>query len=81
MNFWPGLYVSPQSGPKKGRKRKAPPTYDRVTSNYPILDDGSLASAIELKRPDRYEWVFPGTSSKGEIIFELRKRCVGLITR
>lgn len=65
MDFWPGIFVSPQPNPKKGRKRKAPLKYERITANYPVLDYGSLASAIELKRPEGYEWVFPIASGKG----------------
>ncbi|KLO11894.1 hypothetical protein SCHPADRAFT_941714 [Schizopora paradoxa] len=67
MDFWPGQFASPQANAKKGRKRKAPPKYERVVANYPVLDYGSLASAVELKRPNGYEWVFPTESNKGRL--------------
>ncbi len=71
--------MSPQSNPKKGRKRKAPSTCERISTNYPVLDYGSLASAIELKRSEGYDWVFPKTSNTG-ILSQFRvNKCLGLL--
>ncbi len=42
-----------------------------------FLDYGSLASAIELKRSEGYDWVFPKTSNTG-ILSQFRvNKCLG----